>query len=414
MGRPDAHIHLYYWPTIQGRGEFVRLLLEEAGADYVDVARTKGGMAAMMRFLDGKEAGALPFAPPFVTVEDAVVSQTANVLSFLAVRLGLVPDSAVARAEAAQIQLTLADLVGEAHDTHHPIAGGLYYEDQKREAKRRAEDFVKARMPKYLGWLETVLERNAASEGRWLVGRDLSYVDLSAFQVVEGLRYAFPNAMARLERKLPRLVALHDRVAERPRIAAYLASKRRLAFNEMGIFRRYPELDRATAESRARPEEEAIGRAGRWWRGGGGCGSRRSLLPSRSRARARRARRTAPRSSRATAPPATGTTRAALRDGRTSTATGALPARFARDGAARPARCRRSRISPTPRSSSSSSISGRSARRPAAEASTRPIAPAATVRMAEARAVRRRSSARCVSATPSAAGATRRCRRSPA
>ena len=154
-----------------------------------------------------------------------------------------VPDDAVARAEAQQIQLTLADLVDEAHDTHHPISGGLYYEDQKREARRRAEDFVKERMPKYLGWLEAVLERNAASEGRWLVGRDLTYVDLSAFQVVEGLRYAFPRAMARLEPKLPRLVALRDRVAERPRIAAYLASKRRLAFNEMGIFRRYPELD---------------------------------------------------------------------------------------------------------------------------------------------------------------------------
>ena len=30
---------LYYWPSIQGRGEFIRLTLEEAGADYVDVAR---------------------------------------------------------------------------------------------------------------------------------------------------------------------------------------------------------------------------------------------------------------------------------------------------------------------------------------------------------------------------------------
>ena len=161
-------VELYYWPTIQGRGEFVRLLLEEAGADYVDVARAKGGMAAMMRFLEGEEPGALPFAPPFVKVGDAVVSQTANILAYLAPRLGLVPADETRRAEASQIQLTIADLVGEIHDTHHPIAGSLYYEDQKREAKRRAENFVKERLPKYLGWLEDVLARNEKSEdGGW-------------------------------------------------------------------------------------------------------------------------------------------------------------------------------------------------------------------------------------------------------
>jgi len=240
---------MYYWPTIQGRGEFVRLLLEEAGAEYVDVARAKGGMAAMMRFLEGDEPGALPFAPPFVKVGDTVVSQTANILAYLAPKLGLVPDDEALRAEASQIQLTIADFVAEIHDTHHPIAGSLYYEDQKKEAKRRAQEFVKERNPKYLRWLEDVLARNATSEGRWLVGRNLTYVDLSAFQVVEGLRYAFPSAMARIERKIPRLVALRDRVAERPRIAAYLKSERRLPFNQEGIFRRYPELD-ATAPRR--------------------------------------------------------------------------------------------------------------------------------------------------------------------
>src|SRR5206468_12992143 len=155
------------------------------------------------------------------------------------------------RAEADQIQLTIADFVGEVHDTHHPIAGSLYYEDQKKEAKRRAQEFVKERMPKYLGWLEQVLARNAKSEGRRLVGRDLTYADLSAFQVVEGLRYAFPNAMARIERKVPRLVALRDCVAARPRIAAYLKSERRLPFNQEGIFRRYPELDAPAPRRRA-------------------------------------------------------------------------------------------------------------------------------------------------------------------
>jgi glutathione S-transferase len=243
MKKRAARVELYYWPTIQGRGEFVRLLLEEAGADYVDVAREKGGMRAMMRFLEGEEPGALPYAPPFVRVGGVVVSQTANILAFLAPRFGLAPRDEALRAEANQIQLTIADLVAEAHDSHHPIAGGLYYEDQKREAKRRARDFVKERIPRYLGWLEDLLRRNERSAGRWLVGRERTYVDLSAFQVVEGLRYAFRNATARHETTTPRLVALRDRVAERPRIAAYLQSKRRIPFNQEGIFRRYPELD---------------------------------------------------------------------------------------------------------------------------------------------------------------------------
>jgi glutathione S-transferase len=245
-------IELYYWPMIQGRGEFVRLALEEAGARYVDVARGKNGMRAMQRFLDGAQPGALPFAPPFVKVGRTVVSQTANVLAFLAPRLGLVPDDEALRAEAAQIQLTIADVVAEVHDVHHPIASSLYYEDQKGEAKRRAQSFVDERMPKYLGWLDNVLARNRRSRGRWLVGRELTYVDLSAFQLVAGLRYALPNATAKCERALPRLVALHDRVAERPRIAAYLASERRIPFNDSGIFRHYPELDLPSPVRRAR------------------------------------------------------------------------------------------------------------------------------------------------------------------
>ena len=242
--RRTGRVELYYWPMIQGRGEFVRLLLEEAGAPYVDVARTKRGMAAMSPFLDGRKRGALPFAAPFVRVGTTIVSQTANIVAFLADRYpGLAPRTRALRAEALQIQLTIADLVAEAHDTHHPLGGDLYYEDQKKEAKRRAKSFVSERMPKFLRWLEKILARNSASGKKWLVGSQRSHVDLSAFQVVEGLRYAFPNAMRRLEPQLPLLLALRDRVAQRPRIAAYLRSKRRIPFNEMGLFRRYPELD---------------------------------------------------------------------------------------------------------------------------------------------------------------------------
>lgn len=231
---------LYYWPSIQGRGEFVRLALEAAGADYVDVARRTGsGMKAMFGFMRETAAGRIPFAPPFLKCEGRIIAQTANILLFLGPRLGLVPKNAADRLWAHQLQLTLMDFVLEAHDTHHPVGVGLYYEDQKREAKRRAADFRAQRMPRFLGYFERALEANC---GR-LVGRRLSYPDLSAFQIIAGLRYAFPRAMRSLEPEYPRLVALHDAVAARPQVAAYLKSRRRIPFNEQGIFRHYPELD---------------------------------------------------------------------------------------------------------------------------------------------------------------------------
>jgi glutathione S-transferase len=229
---------LYYWPEIQGRGEFVRLALEEAGARYVDVARERGGEAAMFKLMES--ARRPPFAPPFLKTGKLLIGQTANILFYLGARHGLSPRAEAGRLFVHQLQLTIADFVVEIHDAHHPIASGLYYEDQKKEAARRAQDFRSARAPKYLNYFERVLER---SGGPYLLGRKLSYADLSLFQIVEGLRYAFPNMARRLEKKTPRVVAVHDRVAERPRIAAYLRSERRISFNEMGIFRHYRELD---------------------------------------------------------------------------------------------------------------------------------------------------------------------------
>jgi glutathione S-transferase len=231
---------LYYWPSIQGRGEFVRLSLEEAGAAYVDVARGKGGVPAMMKMMKGSKAQAPVFAPPFLKHGKLVIAQTSNILAYLGPRLGLVPADESARARALEIQLTIADLVVEAHDTHHPIAISQYYEDQTAEAKKRAAEFTANRIPKFLGWLEARLAHNG---GKHLVGRRISYADLSAFQAVEGLTYAFPNAMARMKRRIPKLLALREAVAARPRVAAYLASPRRIPFNEDGIFRHYPELD---------------------------------------------------------------------------------------------------------------------------------------------------------------------------
>lgn len=240
----NERYELFYWPSIQGRGEFVRLAFEDAGADYVDVARLSaeegGGVAAMMKLMRDESLATPPFAPPFVRVGDIVVAQTANALQFVGPRIGLAPADERMRLWAHQLQLTIADFVGEVHDTHHPVGTSLYYEDQKVEAKRRAKEFLSARLPKFFGYFERCLGRNG---GERLVGDRVSYVDLSMFQVMAGVAYAFPKAWAAAEGSYPLLVALRDRVSSRPRLAEYLASPRRLAFNENGIFRRYPELD---------------------------------------------------------------------------------------------------------------------------------------------------------------------------
>lgn len=232
------HYELYYWPGLQGRGEFVRLALEDAGAAYTDVARERGS-EVIQAFVDGEHDGALPFAPPFLKAGRQVIAQTANILHYLGPALELVPNSEPGRLHALQLQLTIADVVAEVHDGHHPIASGLYYKEQKSEAKRRSEDLRKNRLPKFFGHFEQVLERAGGVHPL----REHSYVDLSLFQLVSGLEYAFPNAMRRLSSDYPRLMALRERVAQRPNIAAYLDSERRLAFNTDGIFRHYPELD---------------------------------------------------------------------------------------------------------------------------------------------------------------------------
>ena len=236
---------LYYWPTIQGRGEFVRLALEEAGARYRDVARESGrgaGVPALLALMNGRRLARPPFAPPFLKTGQLVIGQTANILQFLGPRHGLAPREERGRLWVHQLQLTVTDFVAEIHDTHHPISGNLYFREQRKEARRRSADFLKSRAPKFLGYFEDVMARNGR-QARFLLGARLSYADLSVFQVIAGLGYAFPDASTKFARKYRRLFALHERVQERPRIAAYLASPRRIAFNNDGIFRHYPELD---------------------------------------------------------------------------------------------------------------------------------------------------------------------------
>jgi len=229
---------LYYWPSIQGRGEYVRLALEEAGADYLDVARDRG-VPAMMRMMD-KGDDTPPFAPPFLKAGKLVIGQTANILLYLGGRHALAPKAEAGRLWLHQLQLTVSDFVVEIHDTHHPLGPSLYYEDQIGESKKRTREFWKGRAPKYLGYFERLV---GSSGGHYVTGRKLTYVDLSLFQLVDGLRYAFPKRMKAFERDIPKLRELHDRVANRPKIAAYLASDRRIPFNEDGIFRHYKALD---------------------------------------------------------------------------------------------------------------------------------------------------------------------------
>jgi glutathione S-transferase len=231
---------LYYWPSIQGRGEFVRLALEDASAAYDDVARKPGGMDKMMAMIAGARDKRPPFAPPFLKAGRMVIAQVAEILYFLGPRLKLAPRAEADRLWLHQLQLTVTDFVKEIHDTHHPLGGELYYEDAKAEAKRFTENFLAERGPKYLGYFETVLKK---SKGPFLLGRRLTYGDLSMFQLVEGLRYAFPKAMRRFESDMPSLVTVRDKVAERTGIKKYLASPRRITFNTSGVFRHYPELD---------------------------------------------------------------------------------------------------------------------------------------------------------------------------
>lgn len=234
---------LYYWPGIPGRGEFIRLAFEEAGADYLDVGQSpEHGAAAVADFLDDAEQQWPPFAPPFLKAGDVTISHVANILHFLGPRLGLAPDDEAERHWLHGLQLTLSDWVAEIHDVHHPIGASLYYEEQQEEAGRRARLLLDERLPKFLRYFEQVLARNPSGHN-WLVGDSLTYADLSLFQIISGLRYAFPQTLQRLEPEIPLLGGLASRVAERPNIAAYLASHRRQDFNEQGIFRHYPELD---------------------------------------------------------------------------------------------------------------------------------------------------------------------------
>lgn len=229
---------LWYWPGIQGRGEFVRLPLEAAGIDYQDCARALGAEALLEDM--AARGGRGPFAPPYLEIDGITIAQVADILLYLGDRHDLAPSNIADRYWIHQLQLTIADLVAEVHAVHHPVDPGAYYDEQKTEARRSAAQFREERLPKFLAHFEAA---SAANAGEWLIDGRWTYADTSLFQIVEGLRYMFPRRMAALEGECPGVIRIRDQVAALPGIRAYLASDRRLPFNEDGIFRHYPELD---------------------------------------------------------------------------------------------------------------------------------------------------------------------------
>jgi len=248
----DVPYELIYWPGIPGRGEHIRLAFEEAGAQYTDSAHEEAGIKKVLAAIDpqstGDELNPPICAPPILKHGDLTINQTPNILLYLGPRLGLVPSAAEDEDAIYRINaLTLTALDGlsnEPHDCHHPVATSKYYEDQKEEAKTKSADYISNRLPKFLGYFERVLTGEASQGGKFLYGGKLSYADLVLFHCLDGLKFAFPNAMARLEKegKLNLVFALHESIKERPRIKEYLASERRQKFS-LGIYRHYPELD---------------------------------------------------------------------------------------------------------------------------------------------------------------------------
>ncbi len=238
---------LYYHASIQGRGEFVRLALEEGGASYTDIGRQLaeqgGGQQAVLAMMGDAGGDRPPFAPPILKDGDYLVSHTANILMYVGNHIGLAPADEQQRHWLHGLQLTITDFIKDVHDTHHPLSNALFYEEQKDEAAAANEKFHELRVPKYFGYFEIVIARNSSASG-WLVGDALSYGDTSIYHLVEGMNYAWPKRWASVAGNYPGMCQIRNRVAARPNIQSYLASERRIPFNTNGVFRHYPELDR--------------------------------------------------------------------------------------------------------------------------------------------------------------------------
>jgi len=231
-------LQLWYWPSIPGRGEFIRLPLEAAGVPYRDMARELGA-DALMEDME-KRQGHRPFAPPYIVDGGLVIGQVAHILTVLSDRHGFGAGELSRDLQLIQLQLDITDVVEEVHSVHHPLGVGKYYEEQKEAALIRAKEFREERMVKWLNHFEHELSLEG---GPFVLGERWSHVDTSLSQLLRGLAYAFPRRSAALQGRYPRLQACREAVANLPGVAAYRASDRCIPFNKDGIFRHYPELD---------------------------------------------------------------------------------------------------------------------------------------------------------------------------
>ncbi|MXO84844.1 glutathione S-transferase [Altererythrobacter aurantiacus] len=234
---------LWYWPSIQGRGEFVRLFMAAAGIEWRDCAREKDAEALLDDMDERKEKGFAPYAPPYLVDGDFAIAQVAHIVTWLSEKHDIGAADEADKLHLIQLQLDITDIVEEVHSVHHPVASSLYYDDQKDAAEQAAEKFREERIPKYFDHFEQAL--GVKDGGPFSLGSTWSHFDTSLFQLVEGLEYAFPRRMAAIKDDYPMIFACRDAVALIDGLAAYVASEDRIPFNEDGIFRHYPELDAA-------------------------------------------------------------------------------------------------------------------------------------------------------------------------
>ena len=182
-------------------------------------------------------------APPILRHGDLLINQLPNILLYLGPQLGLAPywdEDPNGIYYINELALTASDgLSNEAHDTHHPIAAGAYYEDQKEEAKKKAKDYIKNRLPKFVGYFERVLKSEASKGGEWLYGGKLTYADLVLFHTVDGVSFAFPKALEKMKKsgEYDGVFNLIERIRSRDNIKKYLESDRRQKYSK-GIYRK--------------------------------------------------------------------------------------------------------------------------------------------------------------------------------
>ena len=184
------------WDGVPGRAECIRLLFEYTGTPYEEL---KDNSTLMTRIVDPEIVGIPPnLWPPVLELPNGKwLGQTGVIMNYLSPKLGLAgyakddtdldeDEKVFLSAKTSQLVFTALDLLVEvsavdsrrpvhglcimscsqAHNVHHPVSTNLYYEDQKAEALRAAEQFRASRLPKYMQHFQSVLETNPANKNK--------------------------------------------------------------------------------------------------------------------------------------------------------------------------------------------------------------------------------------------------------